>query len=395
MKHNAYLLITLSIATPCVAMEKEKPNLQEITAIKNPRQAFFLTDNRAVINGESGCSIVDLRTNSEVKRISEDDRQTLVLNHNKTALALYNTEKIEIFYIEEKNELCHPIDLSGTGAKIISALLDHKNTIFVTTQHDRFPQFVISSINYKDPFTSSGEFYKNSSGSGLPNILLYHPTKQCLYRATLNHPSIIYTSDSNSLNTPKHITTLSAHPHLFECSPDGSLLAVSNLKYLYFLDCNHPTLGDKHNRSPILFSEQNKIINIAFHPNSAYIAIILENSCREDNSDKQIFIKYLETTTIKKENIITIIEDDSIDFTAENAPSSLSFDINGKYALITLYNRCFRVPIPFKVIYQDDAKERTTFVHWLFKNYQVDDNPVLPDDIRTAITRMLLETLKR
>ena len=210
-------------------MEKEKPNLQEITAIKNPRQAFFLTNNHAVINGESGCSIVDVSPNKKVKKISED---------------------------------------------------------------------------------------------------------------------------------------------VWECL------------------------------SAIHFSEQNRIINMAFHPNSAYIAIILENSCREDKPDKQIFIKYLETkkndtfTTIKKENIITKIDDDSIDFTIKNNPSSLSFDCYGKYALITLYNKCFHVPVPFNVVYQDDAKERTTLLHWLLKNYPV-DNTVLPDDIRTIITQIFLEMLKR
>jgi hypothetical protein len=376
-------------------MEKEQPNLQEITAIKNPRQAFFLTNNRAVVNGESGCSIVDLNT----KIISKDAWQHLTMHPNKTTFALYNTEKIEIFDTEANNEPYNSIDLSETRGEIQSIIFDQNNTIFVTTQHNAFPNCVTSKINYKDSFTISAEFYKNSVGSGINHILLYHPTKQCLYQATRNCPSLISTSKSNGLATSKHITILQTYPCCFECSPDGSSMAIVDLKSLYILDCNHPTLGDQYSRSEISFSQQNTILNIAFHPNSSYIAIVLENSLKKD--DKKIFIKYLETkrnniiSTTRKENIITAIKDNSFDFSIPDAPSSLSFDRDGKHILVTIYNKCFSVPVSFEVIYQDDAKEKSAFMHWLLKNYQIDDNTILPDDVRTIITYFFLEMLKR
>lgn len=85
-------------------MEKEQPLIKEITAIKNPRQAFFLTNNQAVINGESGCSIVDLSTHKEVKKISADTWQHLNVRPNKTTLALYNTNELKIFDTKTGNE---------------------------------------------------------------------------------------------------------------------------------------------------------------------------------------------------------------------------------------------------------------------------------------------------
>lgn len=379
MKHHI-TLFSLIISAPCIAMEKQQPVPTfptEITAIKTPRQAFFLSNNEAVINGESGCSIIDLKTNQEIKKISVDAWQHLVLNHNKTKVALYNTDAMKIFDTQTGNEE-YTINYCK---KITSAVFNKYNDILVTCANPK-PNFgyAIIYINYKENKTILQKHFD-------PHSFFHNPTKNFLYSATSSNETKIY-SHTNDLTKYECIKKINNSSCLFECSTNESLLAVANVNTLYLLDVNH------NDDNCECFEEWNANFFHAmqFHPNSLYVAILTE-----DETNKNIQLRYHSNNakriantpiTIDQSKIIPIPE------ACENPPS-LSFAPNGKHALVTMHNQCFSVPVPFEIVYQDGAKERTAFLYWLLKNYQINGNPVLPNEISHLITHIFLEACKR
>ncbi len=92
MKHNFYRLITsyaLITTLSCSSMENTKKEIiTEIAAIQRPRFAQYLTEDRVVITGENGCSIVNPMTNKEIKKISTIGCFHLSINPHKTKIAL-------------------------------------------------------------------------------------------------------------------------------------------------------------------------------------------------------------------------------------------------------------------------------------------------------------------
>src|SRR5437762_1004669 len=110
MKHYLYFFIAtcLCITTISIAMEEELPKeeksniLAEITAIKKPRHVQYLTNNRVIIAGKGGCSIIDPTTNKKIKEISNISTHHLATHPNKKLFALTQKKSINIYDIEKK-----------------------------------------------------------------------------------------------------------------------------------------------------------------------------------------------------------------------------------------------------------------------------------------------------
>ena len=97
---TAQLLITASLAYTMETIKPHTPKFIELTAVEQPHQALYLTNNTALVLHKNGCSIINTTKNMEIKKIC-DHPNTLFssgieLHPNKTKMAFfYHTRQSE------------------------------------------------------------------------------------------------------------------------------------------------------------------------------------------------------------------------------------------------------------------------------------------------------------
>src|SRR5260221_5200673 len=111
MKHSIQLFLTTSlcIATNVsIAMELETPKTQsknstEITCIKTPQYAQYIHNGHVVIAGEDGCSIIDPKTNTEIKKLCTLQSEQIAIHPNQTLFALLHYGNMISVYDTKKD----------------------------------------------------------------------------------------------------------------------------------------------------------------------------------------------------------------------------------------------------------------------------------------------------
>jgi hypothetical protein len=391
-------------------MEHQQPVLKEITAVKNPRQAFFITDHQIVINGESGCSIVDLTTNTEIKKISDTNNAYLAIHPNKSVFALTHHNDINIYDAKTGTHRCdYYSPFQPKLQTITSAVFNNSEDIFVShKQDDKYciTHFIHQKNCYEPPINETiidclkyCKKVDSSEGPSLHNIIC-HPTKKnfvCLINNNTGYISITYDPhEDEHYEYGYHFRAANGKDLNSEYSPDGSLLACCNPQVFFIIDIKART------KDLMFINTKNKVViqAITFHPEGSIIAAL---------SDKE-GVKHIDYWDIKNKKIImstTLPEMHNTQSlftsifsswftTKEDNPTnaSLSFSPDKKNLMVIMENRCFLMPVALGIVCRTDIQE-TAFLYWLFNNYQIDHNTILIDEIRQLITRIFLETLKR
>jgi hypothetical protein len=366
MKYHLNFLITAHfvIAAICNAMESQQNLCTEITAAKHPRQAIFITDHQAIINGEDGCSIVDLQKNKEVKKISDCKWQHLALHPNKTKIALYNTDELKIFDTQTGNE-----EWKRNNLEIKSIVFDNQNVIFLVQDHN-----YIKKIDYQETQFTDLRHYGIYTGLYSPKNIYFMLTAEFLGTA------ISVLDNNHSLDFKKYIK-ITADSNFFKCSPNGSLLTIGNSQTLRLLD-----VSDDYKTCGFLNWSKIGFKVLQFHPNSLYITRLV-------HKETGIYLVYHNKKGHPTAGTLIPINE-SKKKSPESDSASISFAPNGKNALVTLYNQCISVPVPFEIIYQDDAKKKAISAYWALKNYKTNTYDI-PQEINQHLLYSLLETLKR
>lgn len=402
-----YAYIALIITFPCAAMEKEKTICPEITAVKNPHQAFFITNNQAVINGEGGCSIVHLQNNKEIKKISDSDDAYLAMHPDKSVFALAHSDRLYIYDAHTGILRCDSFQLKLPN--VTSAVFNHSQDIFLSSKNYNgyyITRFIHAKNYYNPPVNetiidSLIPCNHMDHDSFLTNIIC-HPTHQeliCLICSATGHISIknidslfvddnLHRSQLNRLNG-KHLNGA--------YSPDGSILACYNPATFFIIDIN---TGEKE----MLLKIANKgmIRAITFHPEGSIITALsnkeeVTNIDYWDIKNKKIIMSTPLPEVHNTHNAqFSLINPFSWFTTKENNQinPSLSFSPDQKNLMVIMKNKCFLIPVSFEIRYRTDIKERI-LLYWLLKNCNIDDNPVLPKELIQTITHIFLETLQR
>jgi hypothetical protein len=431
---NILLIITLCITTSSMAMElsyfakasdfakassdtskdrpkKEKPNdLTTITCIKQPRYAQYLTDNRVVIAGEDGCSIVDPTTNKEIKRISDIRTQHLAIHPNKKLFALcYNSPNIYknsvSIYDIEKNDFIWSqiIDRNDflwpqiTDRKIEFATFSpHDTTIFLILPNYYIGGHAIRKYNYAMNNNSRHENIDLQYNIRLP-IITFNPTQNemCAIHATLavtfHEPDVVTTVE------PKIKTEGSDYKYKEFCqySPNGSYIAMGQQNKIYIVERN--TISEKpiiDKTTPYLTIFSGWIDKILFYSNSVLAALSTHTTHTIVTPNTPKLNEYHNTLyywDIHTKQLIHI--DELLDISKKY---DFSFSPDKTKVIIALTDKCIELPVPFNVIYKNITKKEFLYLLFLLKNYtsQCDDIE-MPQDINILLAQTLLDLYKR
>jgi hypothetical protein len=412
MKHSVQLFFITSLciaANRSVAMELETPNknskekkakiLTEITCIKDPFTAHYLTENRILINGKNGCSIVDPTTNTEIKRIFDSTgwASQIALHPHKTkfALSAYHypsnhthpndaRQKITI-YNTQTYEVEHTIDWdhATTESMCFSPLDDtlavcESDINVILYNYKKNTTTIINVPEAKNESQTHGNYYSP--------IFAFHPTQPfiCLAWQTA------YIHDLTT-STNKAMTKTSEYHTFCEYSSDGSFIALGTN---YKINCIKPDQLPHFTAATRIYSnfdaknDLDAFFGMAIHPNGNVLVTLARSTYRASN----IFdlLQYWDINTKK------CIATKNLRLISRDYSSPISISSSGNTLLIVMNNTCFEFKIPFKVIYQDITKKEFPFLLFLLKNYTNSCTDVeIPQDIYLVMRNTLLETYKR
>lgn len=144
IKHFYLLTTLLFITSPlCHAMKNDLPIkkaiiLAKITAVEEPYTALYITPHHALINGKKKCCIIDIRTNEEIKKISDKHGYSSDIsvhpNQKKIAFSTHyppnNNQKLTIYNaITYMPERILALDMCSITSSSFSSLDDTIATI--------------------------------------------------------------------------------------------------------------------------------------------------------------------------------------------------------------------------------------------------------------------------
>lgn len=361
--------------------------LTKLTVIKEPYTALYLTQHHALINGRKQCSIVDIRTNQEVKRIFERNgwHSEIAVHPNRTHFALSHhydgcNQKIIIYntktYEPENTFDWHgatimPLHFSPLDKTIVLGRGNHANPVI---------------LNYETKDTTiidikEAQREKEDTDIHYPAISL-HPTEPFMCLAWEN----IYIINLKTLKTKKlDGTKVSNVYHDFcEYTPDGLFIVRGTTRAINIINLNSLTnqglMGTGTECRKQYLTGKKCFSNIAIHPNSKILLTLSRSSGSESN-----ILHYWKIHPCK---LISTIAAPSASRICRAI--SLSFSSNGAKLLLVLNGECSELAVPFDALYKDLTKENCVFAYWMLKNYLHEGKP-LPHDIPLFFINNLLE----
>ncbi len=390
MKYCYLLIITFIVAPVSKAMEKETNNIAELTNIRKPHTAQYLTNDRAVIISEQGLysdsilvQIINPENNDVVKKVFVGDfRQYghhihLAIHPNKQKFAISLANEITIYNSETgKEEWFASIN---TKNRINTATFSPiEDTIFIT-YYDKYKTTNIEKYNYAT--NEKGSVYDGSMF--FRHDIALHPTQPILY--TGNHKGKLFFHSSMTRQEKGLSWKDIRHPKIIETeyterdyhyNHDGSVVIAQGGSAIYIAapamidnPNDHPSrlftgpkftmlrdflnLSAQYPYNPILMRLQCKdkkneaispIKKVIFYPQSLLLTVLFNTRY----PDKSAFdIQYWDIQTQKCIHITPILETPETCYTTE--PVDLSFSSDCTKLLVTVNNRCFVVPVPLEV----------------------------------------------
>lgn len=376
--------------TTCNLFEKPKI-LSEIT-IQEPWQAEYLTEDRIIVNGRDGCSIINPITNKKIKKIDVVNAPHFTIHPTQKKIA-FSGEKPAIYSSSGDLEILIP------------------DTILYLPP---VPKIIFDPLHNNILLENSSYYYDCKTGQKKRwnkyfSLVAFHPTQKLFYMYknfdyAPNSYIEIYNTDTfqqtdtimlkDSWNNPTHIL----------CSPDGSLIAVQDKnKTIDIIKHNNNNTAQSRIKLPTI-NKQQFIMNpttdtltciqkhldampwttpttdMLFHPNSAVLATVMPLYI--DRQPHQI-VFYWDVTT---QELITTMPP----FPTYSHPCShhynknIAFSPDGTKLIVVLPDKCVILPVPFEVRYNATEKFPSLFL-FLLNQHDV------PNDVKNIIVLNLLE----
>jgi len=393
-----------------IKTKKEKPNiLAEITCIQQPRYAQYITNNRVVIAGEDGCSIVDPTTNKEIKKISDVNIHHLAIHPNKTLFALSheNTNSFDIYNAETNSLICSktvddPIRINSYDRIEYAHFCPHDTTLFlmlVNCINGTAPQthspiaYKITKYNYTTHQHNTHRFQSNI----WIHLFAFHPTqnKMCMihpaYDISIYEPDIIISPEAKLYSQKSY-----GHYHKQFCqyNPDGSYIALGDCQSkIYIINSQKIDQYYEFKKGTEKYQRED-FKRILFYSNSilAISSALYINTEKDPSKGKmQNSLTRLFYFDIHKKRLIHT--DELLDVSKQY---DFSFSPDKAKVIITLTNKYIELPVPFNVMYKNITKKEFPYLLFLLKNYtsQCDDIEI-PQDINVLLAQTLLDLYRR
>ncbi len=374
----------------------KKPNIiSEISIIKKPLQAEYLSKNRIIILGIDECCIINPKTHEITKKIETqslnfaiDPIQKLIA-FTGTNVAIYNKSGDFKTSIKPKNQ--YPITKLAFGPLQDSILLEQD-----TGSNWRNSK----SYNYKTKTI-------NACMSDISHVA-YHPTHNFYYKSgdgcSDNNEIEIYNLTTLNKTGAIDFSSQSSISSIL-CSPNGKLLAVEKEnKIIYIINrskvsANGCTTCDAQRRNYIIlpiitkpfsinlttFIEPNnndEPVIMLFHPNSAVLTTT--TSLYIDHNLHHIVFYW----DVKTKELITTMPPLPLPTGNRYDNKNIAFSPDGTKLITVLPDKCLILSVPFEVLY--DATKKLPHLYWfLLKNRCNQHN--IPKDVQKIIALYLLE----
>ncbi|HLJ31863.1 MAG TPA: WD40 repeat domain-containing protein [Candidatus Babeliales bacterium] len=358
--------------------------IAELTVIEKPRQAKYLTDDIAVISNQQGCSIVDIKTNTEIKKISDIydkhfDSQDITIHKNRKEIAFCMYKQgVTVYGIEE--------DPDGTKKYNLKCIIDDKdirNHMFSSSAHtillkcyDDAGRVYLKQHNYKN---NDVRVYDIGLRHHV-HSLACHPTEKIVCGINFDQDKLYcYSLEDYQSNNFYQEVLLPVSPGFCKYNSDGSLLATGNAKCIIILD---PT---------------KKWQEIAAFPSPTK-----EKDFGEEDFGRIMFYSHNVLATLPRHmgnkifywDIINQKKLTSTTFSQEHSLlRDFSFSPDGTKVMITLENKCIILPVPLEVMYEGDMQSALPFLLYAYNQLAVRHH--IPEDILGYCKNILLEQFKR
>lgn len=386
MKHTFLITVHFLIAaTSCIAMEtnSKKPDiLMELTTIKEPRRAIYLTEDLAAVFNGKKCTIVNTTTNAKIKTIWDNPSPCysagIEVHPHKTKIAIfYHSDRHPEIAIYDTQTYAKERSKKIQEASISTASFNPCDTTIITcASHSTY----MNLYNYKtDEIIGYDIENQNENLHDMSDTTAkFHPTDPLICIARNN----VYIVDTRTrARTEKfHLHTPHAWPYykhvLPVYSPDGFYIAIHTGNNVFITD----SYSNKLDHLTEDFNHTSLSEPLLFHPNSSVLAIVtLKNN--------------LQYWDVGKKELIheTALESDKNGYKL----SYLSFSPSGTKLMFTRCGKCIILPVPFKVLFECDTKEQLLYLLFLLKNIDHNRTERLPQDIIEFLMNKLFEALKR
>lgn len=348
--------------------------MEIITPITSPTNVAFLDNDTIVIAGKNGFALY--KPNNEIFIVHSGIAvQDLAINKAKTQIAVSDQQNITIYNKDGSLKWKRGY---GTGA-----IPHFRRSIVFNSQNDNQ---ILSQSRYGIHFDTiaNSHTFKYFDGEYLQHIpftkITCHPhTKKIIYNNTEHQLYVIENSDyckKQAVIINNNFITLGT-----QYNPSGSLCITNNGGQGCFLyDAITGTKkGSICSNTKIQNGQPPYYSSMVFHPNCITLALLARNNT----------IEYWHCGTMT----LTHIEDlSNMDTLTMNTGliQRLACSPNGKKILVALSDKCFILPIPFKVRFLPEIQKKIFSLYCLLKNY---DDLELPMDIIDIIIKKQLRLL--
>ncbi|HSC25283.1 MAG TPA: WD40 repeat domain-containing protein [Candidatus Babeliales bacterium] len=371
-KQLFFTMICLSVTTLFNAMNNlsNLKGTEEITLVKDPWCAKYITNNSIVISGANGCALVNTKTkeannigdvynyarNVILVPLLQNNAERIIVSYNKIA-TIYNTQT----GLEEG---------SIGGKKTIRSLAydSNSNTIFLS--YGEKEGGVITKYNF-----STKDKTETSIDCQCCQSISMHPKKQILCIADRCANIFLYKSDT--LKEIKKIIVEDGNSIFDFCqySSDGSRIVAGNSKKLFIINPDIVPLVD----SCLQAKKHEYYQRIAFHPNNSTLAILSSIGSYKPSLGYVYVEQIVRYWDIKTQKFID--EESALD---SEYGYDLSFSPNGLEIIIVLEGKCIRMPVSFAI------KEKYIYISFLLHQIAKQEN--LIKDIVHYCSNILLKT---
>jgi WD40 repeat protein len=356
-------------------MENENNRLlliKKLTSTKYPLEVQHITNNTAAAINGFGCSIIDIREDREIKKISTEPCLILSIHKNQQKIALSDHKKIEIYNIASgecewsRNEKDYIIFFDFSP---------HDDIIVLHLNNDHYSHNVLAHYNYIQNTCTD-----KIISMGYINFKL-HQKKQ-LMCATAGNKVFIYSLLNSTIN-PKAITL----------SHGSNDCQINSNNFFAIMSCYQNMISilnlEDENTYQLIKSKKNELfIKMLFYSRGAVLVTISQLlKLKRFNYimrfwdlkiGQPIYETLLYSTRQSKSSIIY----------------SFSFSPDGKELIIKSHNGCKLYSVPFEVRYEG-VKEKFPYLLFLLKQYVIHQNPNPNKDVMKLLANVLLETFRR
>jgi hypothetical protein len=348
--YNSFLVIPFFALGTCNAMENNKKlPLTEITTVTNPRCVQYLDKDRVVIAGESGCDIVDLNTNTVIKKLNNfnynDSKKS---SHMKVP---FNKNRIITFYDNEirgYNAQTGEQEWSNTDHYLRYFACDKTgDTIIAVRLGTGIVEYTYGKKTSTIPDHDIG-FYSAAM----------HPTQKEMCISKYPMPIYLCSFDDSLVGIKKIFNN---GGYKVEYSLDGSCILGYDASTLFFID---PTIDGEKYPQVKCGEKEDMRAGISFYPHESIVATISTES-----SKRITLVRYYDA---KNQQLI------ESELHNTRHPHQLAFSGDGLEYIMAIEDKCIRGNVPFKVRWHNKPHLLLAFLKkYLNKHPEI----IVPSDI--------------